>query len=186
MKTNASILGVVALVFLAGWTNVFATEPTVYRVISGRYETIRLSLLHDMMEEVVASAKSIAAAAGDLGRNFDAESANVPADRAEECVDVLSAIHGEATRLRVERQSGRLAETREERGALPAQARGLGSRALEGECDQEERENGGARALHAAGESKSRAARWTPSPIARNRATSGRWRKPAARSRERP
>ena len=46
--------------------------------------------------------------------------------------------HGEAIRLRVEGQSGCLAETREEPGALPAPERGLGPRALDCECDQEQ------------------------------------------------
>ena len=76
-----------------------AQEVDAFREISEHYEAIRLSLSKDTMIDVAEHARAIEHRVNQLGEDFDAGKAGVPADKSSECKELLPEVSSAAARL---------------------------------------------------------------------------------------
>lgn len=99
MKTKIASTGFMLLLVSGVLSAVAAEETNAFREVLGHYEAIRLSLIQDTLTDVAEHAKAIEHRMHELGKEFDAREAGVPAEKSTECEALLPEVSSAAARL---------------------------------------------------------------------------------------
>ncbi len=107
---------VLAMVCCVGsWSTVLAGEPTTFDRMMSRYETIRLALLHDGMDDLADAARGIHRLSTELEDSLDPQTAGISPENVEELREILPSIQESSSELA---KAAAISEARESFGEL--------------------------------------------------------------------